>query len=143
MIEVREPQSDQEWKDYYHLRYTILRKPLNQPIGSEKNDGDEAGQHFALYENSNLKGIGRLDSPESNISQIRFFCVDSSAQGKGFGQQLMLEIETFSQERGDSKMILQARENAVEFYSKLGYRIVKKSHLLYGQVQHFLMEKTY
>ena len=49
-IEIRLPKTEDEWEDYYDLRYRVLRQPLNQPRGSEKNDGDEDGIHFALYE---------------------------------------------------------------------------------------------
>ena len=48
-MEIRAPKTDQEWEAYYNLRYKILRAPLNQPIGSERNDGDLTGQHFALF----------------------------------------------------------------------------------------------
>ena len=39
-------------------------------------------------------------------------------------------------------MILNARENAVLFYKKLGYHITEKSNLLYGKIQHYRMKKN-
>ena len=48
-IEIRIPETEEEWEDYYALRYRVLREPLGQPIGSERNEGDETGIHFALY----------------------------------------------------------------------------------------------
>ena len=141
-IEIREPQTDAEWNDYFDLRYRILRAPLNQALGSEKNDGDASGLHFALYENKILKAIARLDLAEVQVAQVRFVAVEESEHGKGFGKAIMFAAEQTAKDRKDSKMILQARENAVDFYLKLDYRLVKKTHLLFDQVQHFLMEKT-
>lgn len=142
-MEIRSPKTDSEWEDYYNLRYKILREPLGQPRGSERNDGDAIGQHFALYDEGKLRAIARLDIAEEGISQVRFVAVDTSIHGKGFGRKIMEATEQVSKEQGNFKMILQARENALEFYSRLGYTIVEKSYLLFDQVQHFLMEKTY
>ena len=36
--EIRSPQTLEEWKDYFHLRWQILRDPLQQPVGSERDE---------------------------------------------------------------------------------------------------------
>lgn len=140
--EIKTPQSAQEWDDYYDLRYRILRAPLDQPKGSEKNDGDETGIHFALYENGKLMAIARLDHASEFQAQVRFVAVENHSQGKGYGRIIMEATEEVARERGDSEMILHARDYAVDFYLKLGYELVEKSHLLYGKLQHFKMKKT-
>lgn len=140
-IEIREPQSDMEWENYFDLRYRILRAPLNQPIGSERNEGDLTGVHFALYEDDTLKAIARLDRADVKTAQVRFVAVDKNSQGKGYGKAIMLATENAAKNRGDSKMILQARDYAVDFYLKLNYRIIEKSHVLFGVLQHYLMSK--
>lgn len=144
MIEVREPRNEKEWEDYYDLRYRVLREPLEQERGSEKNDGDTTGIHFALYDNGTLKAIARLDeTDQQGVAQVRFVAVETDQQGKGYGAEIMEAVEENSQERGDHKMILHARDYAVDFYKKLGYTIVEKSHLLFGVLQHYLMEREY
>ena len=142
-IEIRSPESAQEWEAYYNMRYEILRKPLDQPRGSERNDGDLTGKHFALFDNGILRAIARLDEAEMGISQVRFVAVDSSERGKGYGRLIMEATEKSSRDAGNTKMILQARDYAVDFYLKLDYTLIKKSHKLFGVLQHFLMEKVY
>lgn len=141
-IEIRPPKTDEEWKDYFDLRYRILRAPLDQPLGSEKNEADALAIHFALYENNILKAIARLDRAEQEVAQVRFVAVEENVHGKGYGRMIMLAIEQAAKDRNDSKMILQARENAVDFYLRLDYRMIEKTHLLFGRVQHYLMEKS-
>jgi predicted GNAT family N-acyltransferase len=141
IIEIRTPNSDVEWQNYYDLRYRILRKPWNQPLGSERNEGDATGIHLAIFENRIIKAVARLDISGGHTGQVRFVAVETNEQGKGFGQLIMKESEKISKERGDRKMILHARETALNFYHKLGYKLVEKSHLLFGEIQHFLMEK--
>lgn len=142
-MEIRSPQTEQEWEAYYDLRYRILREPLNQPRGSERNDGDATGIHLALYEAGILKAITRLDQPKATISQVRFVAVDSNTQGKGYGRLIMEAAENCSMETGNHKMILHARDYALDFYLKIGYKNLGESYKLYDVLQHFLMEKQY
>lgn len=143
MTEIRTPLTDQEWETYYQLRYDVLRAPLNQPPGSERNEGDATGIHFALYEDGTLRAIARLDQAEPNVAQVRFVAVNSNCQGKGFGKQIMKAVEETSIARGDFKMILHARDYAVEFYKAQNYVVVEKSYKLFDVLQHYLMEKVY
>jgi len=142
-MEIRAPKTTQEWEDYYDLRYRILRKPLGKPRGSERNDGDGTGIHLALYDDEVLKAIARLDQAEPGISQVRFVAVEENQKGKGFGRLIMKAAEQKSKALGNSKMILHARDYAVDFYLKIGYTTVKKSYKLFDVLQHFLMEKAY
>lgn len=142
-MEIRSPNTELEWEAYYDLRFRILRAPLNQPLGSERNDGDQSGQHFALFDNDTIVAIARLDLAEKGVSQVRFVAVDDKIQGKGYGKRIMSAVEVASIEQGNSKMILHARDYAVDFYLHLGYTMLEKSHLLFGTLQHFKMEKVY
>jgi predicted GNAT family N-acyltransferase len=141
-MEIRSPKSEQEWEAYYDLRYRILRKPLNKERGSEKNEGDETGIHFALFENNQIFAIARLDFQENQTAQVRFVAVEENQQGKGFGKAIMLETERYCQELKVKKIILHARDYALDFYLKLDYQLIEKSYKLFDVLQHYLMEKT-
>ncbi len=140
-IEIRAPKNEVEWEQYYDLRYRILRQPWNQPQGSERNEGDETGLHFALYENEILKAIARLDINDEKSAQVRFMAVETEIQRNGYGKQVMLAIENYCKTKNISEIILHAREIAIPFYKSLGYQLVEKSHLLFNEIQHFLMTK--
>ena len=92
-IEIREPQTESEWRDYYDLRYRVLREPLGKERGSERNEGDAAGIHFALYDGEILKAIARLDQSGDKITQVRFVAVEDNQQGKGYGRLIMQATE--------------------------------------------------
>ena len=140
-IIIRHPKTEKEWQEYYDLRYRVLREPLNQPIGSERNEGDTAGIHFALYDNSAIKAIARLDQAYETTSQVRFVAVEMNSQGKGYGREIMDATEQKSKELGNTKMILHARDYAVDFYLKLNYKLIEPSYKLFDVLQHYLMEK--
>lgn len=140
-IIIRQPETEQEWEAYYDLRFRVLREPLNQPLGSEHNEGDATGTHFALFDNSLIKAIARLDQASKTTSQVRFVAVEMNSQGKGYGREIMNATEQKSKERGNTKMILNARDYAVDFYLKLNYKLIEPSYKLFDVLQHFLMEK--
>ncbi len=140
---IRRPNSPEEWDSYFNLRYEVLRAPWNQPRGSERNEGDATAEHFAFFENEHIIGVGRLDFTENLGSQIRFMAVDERYQGKGIGRQLMEHMEEIARNKGCKETILHAREIALPFYEKLGYRSIEESHLLFGEIQHYLMNKQY
>lgn len=45
MYHLRVPKTDQELESYFHFRWAMLRKPLNQPQGSEKDGYDTYAHH--------------------------------------------------------------------------------------------------
>jgi predicted GNAT family N-acyltransferase len=140
-IKIRIPESEEEWEDYFDLRYRILREPLNQPRGSERNEGDETGTHFALYDDEKLKAIARLDEHSLDVAQTRFVAVEKNEQRNGYGKLIMYAVEQEAEDKEYTKMILHARDYAVDFYLKLGYEVIEPSYKLFDVLQHFLMEK--
>ena len=140
-IEIRSPKTDNEWIEYYDLRYRILRKPWNQPIGSERNEGDSSEQHFAMYSGINLLAVGRLDKCEEKKRQIRFMAVEKRKQGLGYGKLLMIEMEKYCRNDQVNEIILHARESAIPFYEKLSYQLLEPSYKLFGEIQHYIMYK--
>lgn len=142
MIEVKIPQTQQEWDSYYDLRYRILREPLGKERGSERNEGDETATHFALFENKELLAVARLDRVDETTCQARFVAVESHLQGKGYGKKIMTALENEAIALGYEKLVLHARDYALPFYEKLGYTLVGPSYKLFDVLQHFEMFKV-
>ncbi len=141
-MEIRSPKTEHEWAAYYDLRYRVMRKPLGKERGSEKNEGDETGIHFALFENNEISGIARLDKVDETICQVRFVAIETTIQGTGLGKKIMLEVERKGKELGYSKMILHARDYALPFYEKLDYQLIGPSYKLFDILQHYEMHKN-
>ncbi len=139
MIEVKTPLSKKEWEDYYDLRYRILREPLGKERGSERNEGDDNGTHFALYQHKVLIAVARLDRVDKTTCQARFVAVESKLQGLGYGRKIMTALENEALGLGFQKLILHARDYALPFYEKLGYTLIGPSYKLFDVLQHFEM----
>ena len=67
--------------------------------------------------------------------------VADNYQGQGLGSKIVTALEDIALDKGVSRIILQARENAVKFYERNGYEIIEKSYLLFDEIQHWLMKK--
>lgn len=140
---IRAPENQAEWEAYFDLRYQVLRAPLNQPRGSEKHEGDASGIHFAIFEHDVIVAIARLDYPEEEIAQVRFVAVATDLHGRGLGKKIMLAVEERCKTDHKQKLILHARDYAVDFYRKMNYSLVEPSYKLFGVLQHYLMEKHF
>lgn len=138
---IRSPQTKDEFARYYDLRWRILRAPWNQPKGSEQDELEKQAIHIIAIDGDKIVGCGRAHFNTEDEAQIRYMAVENEWQGKGVGKLIIDELEKRVLEKGAKKIILHARENVVKFYEKNGYKIIKESHTLFGEIKHFLMEK--
>tara|TARA_B110000116_G_C16626412_1_gene486205 strand:- start:179 stop:616 length:438 start_codon:yes stop_codon:yes gene_type:complete len=142
-MEIIEPNTSDEFKIYYKLRYEVLREPWFQPKGSERDEEEETSLHRMIIDEPHGKAVavGRLQFNTIEEAQIRYMAVSDDYQGKGYGRKMVKALDNIAREKGSRKIILQSRGNAVKFYEKNGYKIIEKSYLLFDQIQHWLMEK--
>jgi N-acetylglutamate synthase-like GNAT family acetyltransferase len=139
---VREARSAQELEKIIALRYEVLREPWGQPYESSRDELEEQSIN-ACIEDGNEKVIacGRLQKNSDEIAQVRYMAVSAHYRGKGLGAALLDYLEGRAADLRVQKIQLQARDNAVAFYESRGYKIIEKSFLLWGEIQHYLMEK--
>ncbi|WP_317899921.1 GNAT family N-acetyltransferase [Aurantibacillus circumpalustris] len=143
MYSVKVGSSAKELEAILALRYKILRQPWNQPADTA-TDNLEGKSINAYIEdtNGNVIACARLQENENKVGQVRYMSVDNSYQGKGLGKLLLVFLERKAKDLNLSKIELQARENAVKFYEANNYVIKEKTFLLWGIIQHYLMEKS-
>lgn len=141
-MEIRSPQNSEEWEAYFQLRFKVLREPWNQALGTEHLSDDPTAIHVFAIENNQVLGVARMHESSPQQGQVRCVAVASSHQGRGIGKLLMIFLEQKATENNWKEIILEARENAVPFYSNLGYIIEKESYLLFGEIQHYTMKKV-
>jgi len=122
MYHLRVPQTEEELELYYQFRWEMLRKPLHQPKGSERDAWDALAHHqMVVDEEGNPVAIGRLYINADNEAAIRFMAVHPSVQDKGLGTLVAMTLETVARQEGVKRVVCSAREDAVEFFAKLGF----------------------
>ncbi len=139
----RSPKTAVEFEQYYQLRWQILRQPWGQPLGSERDSLEQESIHrMIIDENDKVLAVGRLEKSSQFCGQIRFMAVNAEAQGQGLGHKIIAALEHQAQKLGITEITLNAREDAVGFYHKLGYNLQGFSHLLFDEIKHFAMSKV-
>ena len=143
MVTVKAPETTREWEKYFEIRYSTLREEWGQPIGSEHLADDHSSYHaLAFDEDGEPVGVCRLHFNSPVETQIRMMGVLPGTRTKGVGSALMQYFEIIAKQEGASKMVLDARDYAVKFYEKNGYTLVRQTHIWWGLIPHFWMEKN-
>lgn len=141
-ITIQTPATEDEWNQYYDLRWRLLRQPWQQPKGSEKDQLEDNSIHKAAILNNQVIAVGRIHFTDRNEAQIRYMAVDDTFQSKGVGRLILKSLESAAHAQNIHHIFLHARENAVDFYKKNQYQPIKSTHVLYGKIQHVLMKKS-
>ncbi|QXX82263.1 MULTISPECIES: fatty acid biosynthesis protein FabY [Providencia] len=143
MYHLRTPKDEIEFATYYHFRWEMLRKPFNQPLGSEKDGYDLTAHHQMVVDDKNrILAIGRLYINADNEGAIRFLAVNPVMQGKGLGKLIIMALESVARQEGVKRIVSSVREEAVPFFNKMGF---ENRGQVAGQlktpVRHYLMIK--
>ena len=139
---VRPPQTPEEFERYRDLRWRILRKPWNQSRITKEDDAGNNDFPIMVCEVDGIPiGVGRAHFIIDDEAQIRSISVEPEWEGKGIGSIVLKELERKVIEKGAKRIIIHARNSAVEFYKKNGYKEVEPSYTLFGEIEHTLMGK--
>jgi ribosomal protein S18 acetylase RimI-like enzyme len=75
-------------------------------------------------------------------AQVIFMAVDENARGRGYGRRILEGLEAEATRHGAQKLVLNARDNATEFYAKHEYVVVGEAETLFGAIRHVRMAKS-
>lgn len=129
-----------EYKQMVALRYSILREPLGMHFTLEELESEKDNILIAAYEEDDLLGCCMLKKVDPHTLQLRQMAVKNNLQGKGIGASIMSFAETISRDRGYKSIIMHARDTAIGFYEKFGYK-VKGEPFIEIDLPHHVMEK--
>lgn len=138
---VRSPLTEDEFVDYYLLRWQILRAPWMQGKGSEKDELENNSIHRIALIDKKIVAVGRLHFINENSAQIRYMAVSEEYRNTGLGKAILMSLEQAAKENAAQNIMLDARETAIPFYQKYGYNITTKSHTLFEKIKHYKMTK--
>lgn len=144
MIIIKHPETREEFKEYYHLRYEQLRKPWGQPKGTEKDDYEPISQHFMAVdqESGKIVGVVKLFEKEPGVGWFSHLAVAADYQRQGVGKQLMAAVEQAARARGFKVLGCMSRLNTTAYFEKLGFVITGLPSHYFGTIQVAWMEKA-
>lgn len=131
-----------EYDELIRLRYRVLKEPLGLDFSEEDLSKEFEDTHVALYDDAYQLLACLVLSPETGGQvRMRQVAVLPEKQNSGFGRELVGYSEAWSRRAGFKEMVLHAREQAVPFYEKLGYKKAGKKFTEVG-LDHWQMKKS-
>ena len=141
-FEIVQPVTQVDWDAYFDLRWRVLRQAWAQPRGSERDALDSSSFHLLLKApDGTAVAIGRLHFNSPEEAQVRYMAVDEAWRGRGAGGRVLQGLEAEAEAKGATRIVLNAREEAIPFYSRHGYRVEGLADTLFGEVRHVRMGK--
>jgi len=130
-----------EYEQMVALRYQILRQPLGLGFTEEELQAEKDNILIAAFDDENMLGCCMLTKINNQTLKIRQMAVQNNLQGKGIGASLMSFVENLARDKGYRNLVMHARDTAIGFYEKFGYKVLGEQFLEVG-LPHHLMAKS-
>lgn len=135
-------------EETYQIRSEVLRpgKPVSEC--HFETDFLKSTFHLGIFENKDLVGVASyMENQFSEFKnpfqiQLRGMAILPSARGNNYGKKLLMEAEKILKNEKEAFLIwFNARELAVKFYQKNGYKTFGNYFMIPNVCQHIVMFK--
>lgn len=130
----------EEYQLMVKLREEVLRKPLGLSFDTEELEKEKNEILIAAFDEEVIIGCCILSDIGMQKIRLRQMAVHDSVQGKGIGASIMSFAENIAKDKGYKFMVMHARDTAIGFYEKFGYK-VKSDEFEEVGLSHHIMEK--
>lgn len=144
-LQLSEPHTEEEWRQYNQLRYEVLRQPHGQPPGTESDHPLEAiSTHVIAKLDDHVVGGGcwaMLSRPDGQggrckYARFRQIAVAPQFRQHGIATKITDLIEASAREQGAVEIVGTTRNELVEYYRRKGYHTTGAGPTLFGTVEH-------
>jgi predicted GNAT family N-acyltransferase len=129
-----------EYEKMLTLRDEILRKPLGLAFSQEDLEKEKQDILVAAFDDDVILACCLLTEIDNQTVRLRQMAVRQNQQGKGIGQTMIVFAETLARDKGYKRLMMHARDTAVGFYEKQGYK-VNGERFYEVTIPHLEMEK--
>jgi predicted N-acetyltransferase YhbS len=143
MIVIRRPESKDDFKAYYALRYRVLREPWGQARGTEKDDYEPLSQHLMAVddESGDVVGVIKWMEKEPGVACLSHLAIAPERQKQGIGQLLVQSVEDAARGQGFAVIGVHSRLTSTDFFERSGYQIKGLPDHFFSTIQLVWMEK--
>ncbi|MCR6111302.1 GNAT family N-acetyltransferase [Bacillus sp. A301a_S52] len=138
-IEVSVAKTEHQLEDVYRVRREVFVNEQGVCESIEIDDKEQDAIHFIVYVQCVPAGAGRIRLLEG-VAKVERVCVLQDYRKHGVGALLMEKMEEVAEQKGVTKLSLNAQKHAEAFYKKTGYQTVSDTFYDAG-ILHVRMEK--
>lgn len=136
-IKIVETKEEQE--QAFSVRTIVFVDEQKVSIEEEIDQYEDEAIHFIGYENEIPVAASRLRWVD-DYGKLERICILKEYRGKSYGTKMIHALEKETTKKGYTKAKLSAQTRAVEFYERLGYKVVSDEFLDAG-IPHVTMTK--
>ena len=129
-----------EYQQMVNLRYEIMRKPLGLSFSPEDLANEKNDILIGAFDEDEMMGCCILIDMKNGCVRLRQMAVQKNMQGKGIGESIIRFAENLARDKGYKAITMHARDTAIGFYEKYGYK-VKGEKFMEINIPHHIMEK--
>ncbi len=129
-----------EYLQMVNLRDTVLRRPLGLTYSHDELMSEKDDILIVSIDDGQMLGCCILTQLDSETIRLRQMAVANKLHGKGIGASIMSFAENIARDKGYSYISMHARNTAIGFYEKFGYK-TKGQEFIEVNVPHHIMEK--
>ena len=129
-----------EYQQMVTLRFEIMRKPLGLSFSPEELAKEKNDILIGAFDEDEMTGCCILTDISSGSVKLRQMAVLKNMQGKGIGETIIQFAENIARDKGYRTLTMHARDTAIGFYEKYGYK-VEGAGFLEINIPHHIMKK--
>lgn len=122
------------------LRYEIMRKPQGLTFSNEELQNEKNDILIGAFDEDEILGCCILTKIDNDCTRLRQMAVQKNKQRMGIGESMMAFAEIIARDKGYKTLTMHARDTAIGFYEKYGYKI-KGDAFTEVNINHHVMEK--
>ena len=122
------------------LRYEIMRKPLGLSFSAEELAKEKNDLLIGAFDEEEMTGCCILTDISNGNVKLRQMAVLKNMQGKVVGQTIIQFAENIARDKGYQTLTMHARDTAIGFYEKYGYK-VEGEGFMEVNIPHHIMQK--
>jgi predicted GNAT family N-acyltransferase len=129
-----------EYDQMVQLRYEIMRKPLGLGFTDNELKKEKDDILIGAFEDDEILGCCLITKVNNQCARLRQMAVQKKRQGMGIGESMMQFAENIARDRGFRILMMHARETAIGFYERYGYK-TRGDEFIEVNIPHRVMEK--
>lgn len=122
---IKHNEDDNYYYSAVQLRIEQFFKGHPNPTDLINDQFEKTGTHLICLLNDSVIGTGRLNI-ENHQGIISQMAIDSQYQNKGIGKTILEQLINQCKEHNVNEIVLNARETAINFYKKYGFKITSE-----------------
>lgn len=138
-MKIKIVETNEEKEQAFQIRATVFVDEQKVSMEEEIDEYEDEAIHFIGYKDGKPVAASRLRWVD-DFGKLERICILKEFRGKSYGTDMIKAMEAIIAKEGYTKTKLNAQTRAVDFYRRLGYKVVSGEFLDAG-IPHVTMTK--